>query len=235
MMLMAASCPSKRLAAVTMRTGCVGHVQRGTLGHAPRVRRNPAPSRARPSVASAHADRARREGLDLGARAGVPRVRLRHRRRSTGTTSPAASRATTVAWRAILDAARRAPSGPTTPLVAARVRVPRARRPPRLRRPGRPRCSPRTTRYYENWDQDATAVEERYGEQDPAAVAARAGGGRRGARRALRRRGGRRQWDAHRPAQRWGVVHRRLDRPLLPARHRAPHLGRHRLTARARA
>jgi hypothetical protein len=25
--------------------------------------------------------------------------------------------------------------------------------------------------YYENWDQDATAVEDRYGEQDPAAVA----------------------------------------------------------------
>ena len=30
MMLMAASCPSNRLAAVTMRTGCVGHVQLGT-------------------------------------------------------------------------------------------------------------------------------------------------------------------------------------------------------------
>ena len=29
MMLMAASCPSKRLAAVTIRTGCVGDVQRG--------------------------------------------------------------------------------------------------------------------------------------------------------------------------------------------------------------
>jgi hypothetical protein len=25
--------------------------------------------------------------------------------------------------------------------------------------------------YYENWDQDVTAVEERYGEQDPAVVA----------------------------------------------------------------
>ena len=85
--------------------------------------------------------------------------------------------------------------------------------------------------HYDNWDQDATAVEERYAEQDPATVArelAAAGAtlgdlfaGVDGA-----------ELGADRPAQRRRLVHRRLDRPLLPPRHRAPHLGRHGSVAR---
>ena len=90
------------------------------------------------SLRSGHADRAGREGLDLGARAGVPRVRLRHRATSTGTSWPAASPRTTDAWRAILERPDVRERPDETHLVAARVRLPRARRPPGLRRPGRP-------------------------------------------------------------------------------------------------
>jgi hypothetical protein len=32
-------------------------------------------------------------------------------------------------------------------------------------------CSPQDDPHYPNWDQDATAVQDRYGEQDPATVA----------------------------------------------------------------
>ena len=56
-------------------------------------------------------------------------------------------------------------------LVAAGVRVPRARRLPAVRRPARASCSRPDDPLFPNWDQDETAVAERYGEQDPATVA----------------------------------------------------------------
>ena len=79
--------------------------------------------------------------------------------------------------------------------------------------------------HYDNWDQDATAVEDRYAEQDPAVVAGELTAAGDGAGVALRGRVGRRV-GAHRAAQRRRLVHGRLDRPLLPPRHRAPPLGR---------
>ena len=54
---------------------------------------------------------------------------------------------------------------------------------------------------FANWDQDATAVEERYLEQDPAAVSASCVGAADGIGRRLRRRAGR-AVAAARPAQR---------------------------------
>ena len=51
---------------------------------------------------------------------------------------------------------------------------------------------------FANWDQDATAIEDRYGEQDPATVVADLAGRRRPDRRRLDGVDGR-QWDAARP------------------------------------
>ena len=46
-----------------------------------------------------------------------------------------------------------------------------------------PRCSTRTTPTFANWDQDETAIKERYGEQDPGGGCRRAGGGSTDVRR----------------------------------------------------
>ena len=74
---------------------------------------------------------------------------------------------------------------------------------------------------FENWDQDAAAVEGGYAAEDPARVAdelvdaaaaiSRSYGSVEGA-----------QWDRPGPAQRRVRVHRRDHRPLPPARRRAP-------------
>ena len=179
-----------------------------------------------------HADRARREGLDLGARAGVPRVRLRHPARRSRTTSPVASPRTTAAWRAILERrdVRDRPDDSTGHRSSTRATCATSTASTPAGSAG---CSTEDDPHYENWDQDATAVEDRYAEQDPAIVADElaAAGGTLGA---LFAGVDGRRLGAHRPAQRRRLVHRRLDRPLLPPRHRAPHLGRHGRAARPR-
>ena len=79
--------------------------------------------------------------------------------------------------------------------------------------------------HYENWDQDVTAVEERYGEQDPAVVATElTAAGEEASPHCSRCVG--RGMDTHRPAQRRGVFTvDSISRYYLP-RHRAPPLGR---------
>ncbi len=70
---------------------------------------------------------------------------------------------------------------------------------------------------FPNWDQDATAVADRYGEQDPAVVAGRADRSRRGDRGALRHPccG---SMAAHRYPQRWCPFHCRVVRAVLHPR-----------------
>ena len=78
---------------------------------------------------------------------------------------------------------------------------------------------------FPNWDQDETAVAERYNEQDPVVVSADlvAAGGRAGGRV---RCGGRRPVASHGSSQRRCVVHDRLVRPLPDPRPGAPSVGR---------
>ena len=116
-----------------------------------------------------HRARAGRQGLDLGAGAGLPRVRLRGLRGRARRRGAAAAR-----QRRRLGGAAgrsRAPPARTGRVVAARVRLPRPRRAPPLRRAGCTSCSTRTTRCTPTGTRTRTAVAERYGEQDPAVVA----------------------------------------------------------------
>ena len=78
---------------------------------------------------------------------------------------------------------------------------------------------------FANWDQDETAVADRYGEQDPATVAARAHG-RRGLLRGRVRAGARRGVGAHRHPLERLEVHRAHARAVRAARPGAPPLGR---------
>ena len=83
---------------------------------------------------------------------------------------------------------------------------------------------------FANWDQDETAVAERYDAQDPAVVAgelAAAGDAVAASFAAVERRA----VGARRPAQRRRRVHRAVVRPLLRPRPRAPPLGRRGLSA----
>ena len=169
MMLMAASCPSNRLAAVTRRTGCFGTCSAASVMPRGYGETAGAPKPGRRYV-PAHADRARTRRTGPGCSSGcapsaastpqaVDRDELAgpHRgdhRRVAG--DPRAARR-----------ARRPDDSTWSPLeYACHVRdVHRvyAGRVGRMLAEDDP--------YYENWDQDATAIEDRYAEQDPATVA----------------------------------------------------------------
>ena len=79
--------------------------------------------------------------------------------------------ATSRAWEEVLgrpDVRQRPGRGD---LVAARVRAATCVTCTASTRAASAGCSTRIDPYYDNWDQDATAVEDRYAEQDPAVVA----------------------------------------------------------------
>ena len=111
---------------------------------------------------------ARHQGLDLGARAPVPRLRLRRRARVELADLPGLLRDTATAW--LAGARRRAtsPSGPRrdvwSPLeYACHVRDVHLLFAERLRL-----MLDEDEPAFANWDQDATAVERDYAGQDPA-------------------------------------------------------------------
>ena len=86
---------------------------------------------------------------------------------------------------------------------------------------------------FDNWDQDATAVEDRYGEQDPPQVAVELGDAARPDRRPLRAGPARRVGSAG-PAQRRRPVHGGIAGALPVARPRAPRPRHHRTAFRGR-
>ena len=87
---------------------------------------------------------------------------------------------------------------------------------------------------FANWNQDETAVAERYAEQDPQAVAAGLAGNAHAIADAFARVEPD-EWSRIGPAQRRVGVHRGLARSILPARPGASPARRGRLTAADRA
>ncbi len=80
---------------------------------------------------------------------------------------------------------------------------------------------------YPNWDQDATALEDRYQEQLPAAVVSELTGAAEAARWPARQHR-RLAVGSKREAERRGLFYRRIHLPLHDSRPRPPRLGRHR-------
>ena len=131
-------------------------------------------------------DHARQQGLDVGARRAVPRVRLRRSAFAAPEVAGAAAgerRGVAGLLAAGADPAGR-PTRPTWSMLeyACHVRDVFRRFDERLGL-----MLTEDDPLFPNWDQDATAVEARYDEQDPADGRRRAGGRRRAARRPARR------------------------------------------------
>ena len=109
----------------------------------------------------------------------------RHRRHPGATVAGLLHAAFTDAWPTVLAAAGRRASARPRDVVAAGVRLPRARRLPPLRPSGCAGCSPRTTPSSPTGTRTRPRCGSRYAEQDPAARRRRAG--RRGADAGRRR------------------------------------------------
>ena len=206
------------------------YVQR-ILGHASRIRRNRQRSRVRPSVGSGPCRSCRTRRTGPGCSSGCAPSAASTPPPSTGTTWPVASRTTSRAWEAILAGPTSA-SGPTTPRGRPSSTGAMCETSTASTRGRVGRMLAEDDPHYENWDQDATAIEDRYDEQDPATVAGELAAARRRSSARSSPAVRRRRVGSHRAAQRRRLVHRRLDQPLLPPRHRAPHLGRHRFAPR---
>ena len=167
--------------------------------------------------------RARHQGLDLGPRRPLPRVRLRRPGPRPHRSRPAAARRR-VGLGSGAAPAERDQAARREDLVAAGVRLPRPRRAPPLRRaPGPDARAGRA-----DLRQLGPGRHRRRGALRPPGPRGRrprAGGGGRGGRSAVRRdpRRPRRDLGPPRAARQRQRVHRRLDRPLPPPRRAAPH------------
>ena len=169
-------------------------------------------------------DRPGRQGLDLDPARALPRLRVHGRRRRRRRHRRAGHRVHRPVARACSlrpDAGRRPTPSTWSPLeYACHVRD--------VCRLFEQRLELMLTQdapTFDNWDQDETAVADRYGEQDPATVAGELTACRRLVRAGVRAGAGRRMGAHRHPLERVGV-HRAHPRAVRPARPAPPPLGR---------